>query len=152
GQGRCGRGDFVLQMPWNLAQTAVLMVLSIIALLGGLICLGRRRGAARVGGAFAVLAAVLPLTLPLLFPAFQMMEGSLESGGWTSTLLFVGVPSLVSASGLVTGLIAVILLAGGSPRGSRPPRSEERRAGNECSSQSTGQNHRVEYKTSTVIW
>lgn len=121
GRADVAEGDFVLQVPWNLAQTAVLMVLSVIALLGGLICLGRRRGAARIGGAFAVLAAVLPLTLPLLFPALQMMGGPLEDGWWTSTLLFVGVPSLVSASGLVTGLIAVILLVGGSPRGSRPP-------------------------------
>src|SRR5699024_7572951 len=94
---------------------------SDLALLGGLICLGRRRGAARIGGAFAVLAAVLPLTLPLLFPALQMMGCPLEDGWWTSTLLFVGVPSLVSASGLVTGLIAVILRVGGIPLGSRPP-------------------------------
>lgn len=105
-------GGFTVQSPWNLGQTAVLLLLSIVALLGGLICLGRRRGAARAGGVFAVLAVVLPLTLPLLvLPLSQTMSGASQGASWESTLLLTGLPSLASASGLVPGLVAAILLA-----------------------------------------
>lgn len=120
GAGASGRG-FTVQAPWNLSQTAVLLGLSIVVLFGGLICLGRRRGAARVGGVFAVLAVVLPLTLPLLvLPLSQAMSGASQGAPWKSTLLLVGLPSLVSASGLVPGLVAAILLAAARSRGLRP--------------------------------
>lgn len=109
--------EFVLGLPWNLAQTAVLMMLSIDTLIGGLICLGRRRGAARIGGALAVLAVVLPLTVPLLaVPLVELMQPALQGSGWQGNLLYIGVPSLVSASGLVCGLMAAILLAWGRPQ------------------------------------
>jgi len=116
-----GASAFVLEAPWNLAQTAVLMLLSVVALSGGLICLGRRRGAARIGGLLALLAVVLPLTLPLLlYPFIMLMRGAGPAAPeWQMTLVYIGLPSLVSASGLVFGLSAAILLARAQPRASR---------------------------------
>lgn len=109
-----------IEAPLNLVQTVVLTALSVAALLGGLACLGRRRGAARIGGALAILAVVLPLTIPLLFsPVSQLMRDSLYGSELQVNLLFRGFPALVSAAGLVPGLVAAPLLLGARPKDER---------------------------------
>lgn len=103
--------------PRKLVQTAVLMILSVAALLGGLICLGRRRGAARIAGWFAMLAVVLPLTTPLLLaPLSTMVRRVAEASPWVAELVYTGLPSLVSASGLIAGAVATILLLRARPQ------------------------------------
>lgn len=113
---------FATEAPLNLAQTAVLTALSVAALVGGLGCLGRRRGAARIGGMLAILAVVLPLTLPLLFvPVSQLVRDALLGPGLEVNLLFRGFPALVYAAGLVPGLVAALLLLGARPKATRLP-------------------------------
>lgn len=121
--GVLNRGDYPLAvgLPLNLAQTLGLAVVAGVALIGGLLCLGRRRGGARIGGFLAILAVVLPFTLPLLFAPLAMLgQSTFYEYAMMADLLYVGGPILVAAAGLVPGLVAAILLIRARPDASRP--------------------------------
>lgn len=97
-----------LGFPINALQTLLWAVVSGVLLVGGVLCIGRRRGLAAVAGILAVLAVALPTVLHLqLMVLVQWMSVSYSPSARLAVTLY---PGATIAAGMVSALIAAVLL------------------------------------------